>query len=173
MFGRPSYNKRQSFNGSKRSLDDSVPNAINYMVGLLAKREYSAKDLLDKTLKRYTSKATHEALNTCIERGYQSDERYAQMLVRHIEFAYYGPMKLQFEAKRKGIDLSLINDCAQEVDWEALAYEALIKKYGLNHLDFEQGRKALAFLARRGFSSSSCMSALERLRQELQEQEDS
>lgn len=171
MFARSNYKKRKAFGSSTRQLDDNVTNAVNYMVGLLAKREYSAKELLEKALNRYTAQASNEALDICIERGYQSDERYAQMLVRHIEFANYGPMKLQFEAKRKGIDLSLINDCSQEVDWLELSYEALTKKFGVTKLDFEQGRKALAYLARRGFSSSTCMSALERLRQEAQDLE--
>lgn len=171
MFARQPYKKRKAYGTSVKSLDNSTTNAVNYMVGLLAKREYSAKELLDKTIKRYTYEASSEALDICIERGYQSDLRYAQMLVRHIEFACYGPLKLQFEAKRKGIDLSLIHDSSQEVNWSNLAYEALLKKYGFVKLDFEQGRKALAFLARRGFSSGTCLGALERLKQETKDQE--
>lgn len=150
-----------------RQLDDSVPNAINYLVGLLVKREYSAQELLEKGKSRYSSSAVHAALEHCIERGYQSDERYGQMLVRHIEFACYGPRKLYFEAQRKGISSELIAQCSQEVNWSELAYQALIKKYGNKELDFEQGRKAMAYLARRGFASSDCIQALQRLREEI------
>lgn len=167
-----SYGKRQGTTWKKTGqLDDSVPNAVNYMVGLLSKREYSAQELLEKGKTRYSASALNAALEQCIERGYQSDERYAQMLIRHIEFACYGPVKLQFEARRKGIEMDLIYQNSQEVDWDELAFEALVKKYGRTQLDFEQGRKAMAYLARRGFDASCCIGALNRLKQELRDEE--
>ncbi len=171
MWARKSYKKR-SYSSEPRELSESIPDAVNFMVGLLSKREFSAKELREKTLKRYTEIATDEALLICQQRGYQSEQRYAEMLVRHMEFALYGPMKLQFEARRKGVDLELVREASAEVNWEELAYDALVKKYGEQELEYEQRQKALAFLARRGFAAGTCIKAMEELKRRLDEAEE-
>lgn len=170
MWAKRSYGyKKRAGDDRPRELDDDVGNAVNFMVGLLAKREYSLKDLEEKARSRYTQDAIDEALQKCVDNGYQSEERYAQMLIRHMEFALYGPNKLAFEARRKGVSLELIRENSQEVDWDELAYEALVKKYGVVVIDYQSAPKAMAYLARRGFNSSSCSSALRRLKAEALE----
>ena len=89
------------------------------------------------------------------------------MLVRHMEFSLYGPMKLRLIAGRKKVSWELLEELSANVDWEELAYQALVKKYGHIELDYTQKRKALAFLARRGFSASTCMQALQRWQMEV------
>ena len=143
------------------------------MVRLLTGREYGAQELTEKCLLRFTPEAVAQALAICQERGYQSEERYGQMLVRHMEFSLYGPMKLQLEARRKKVSWELLQELSAEVDWEQLAYEALVKKYGLTVLDYPTQRKALAYIARRGFSSSCCLNALHRMLQEARENSES
>lgn len=167
MWHKRPYSKKKGLASQKQEPDSSVANALNYMVGLLAKREHSQAELEEKALRRFTQEAVDEALSQCVERGYQSDERYAEMLVRHMEFALYGPNKLRFEAMRKGADLSLVSEQIQSVDWDDLAYQALLKKYGLLELDFELRNKALAYLTRRGFSPSSSIKAIQRQKDEL------
>ena len=171
-----SYRRSSWGRGQKRSpdeLDDSVEKAVNEMVRLLTGREYGAQELTEKCLLRFTPEAVAQALAICQERGYQSEERYGQMLVRHMEFSLYGPMKLQLEARRKKVSWELLQELSAEVDWEQLAYEALVKKYGLTVLDYPTQRKALAYIARRGFSSSCCLNALHRMLQEARENSES
>ena len=155
-------------------LDDSVENALNYMVNLLSGREYAAAELKSKTMRRFTATAAELALAQCQERGYQSEERYAGMLVRHMKYALAGPLKLALIAKQKTVDPELIEAAieSEEVDWDELAYESLTKKYRTTNLDFELRRKAMAYLARRGFSASSCINAMERYQHELAERQD-
>lgn len=167
MWQKRPYAKKKGFSNQNKEPDSSVANALNYMVGLLAKREHSQSELEEKALRRFTREAVDEALTQCVERGYQSDERYAEMLVRHMEFALYGPNKLRYEAMRKGADLSLVTEQIEAVDWDDLAYQALLKKYGMLELDYEMRNKALAYLTRRGFSPSSGIKALQRQKDEI------
>lgn len=153
--------------------DSDVTHAINAMVGLLAQREYGAQELKSKCLRKFTPEAVEQALQHCQERGYQSEERYGQMLIRHMEFSLYGPLRLQMEAQKKKISWELLRELSAETDWEQLAYQALIKKYGITVLDYATQRKALAYLGRRGFAASSCISAMQRMQQEAKEQGDS
>ncbi len=169
---RYGYGSRRGGLKYQSELDDSVENAVNYMVRLLTAREHSAQELRTKCSKRFTAQTVEAALERCVERGYQSESRYGQMLVRHMEYSRYGPMKLSFEARRKGVDQSLINEMSSDIDWDELAYEALVKKYGVQVLDFATQRKALAYLGRRGFGAGSCMNAMERMQREAKEQAD-
>lgn len=155
--------------GAEAGLDDNVEHAVNEMVRLLTQREYGAAELKSKCLRKFTLGAVSSALAICQERGYQSEERYGQMLVRHMEFSLYGPLRLQQVARRKEVSWELLQTLSSEVDWEQLAYEALLKKYGLVCLDYPAQRKALAYVARRGFSASTCISALRRLQVEARE----
>lgn len=150
--------------------DSDVTHAINAMVGLLAQREYGAQELKSKCLRKFTPDAVEQALQHCQERGYQSEERYGQMLVRHMEFSLYGPLRLQVEGQKKKVSWDLLRELSAQIDWDQLAYQALIKKYGIEILDYDMQRKALAYLGRRGFSSSSCLSAMQRMQQEAKEQ---
>lgn len=144
-------------------LDSDVSKAFNYMVGLLSRREYSEKELKSKASQRFTEDAITEALVKLKDMNYQSDERYANMLVRNTEFSHYGPQRLKAKASQKGIDRELIDESLNEVDWDSHALKVLIKKYGTKPLDFKERNKALAFLSRRGFDYDTCIKALERL----------
>ena len=149
--------------------DNSVKNAVNEMLRLLTGREYSEQELRSKCKGRFTPEAIDAAMRYCQEHNYQSEERYGQMLVRHMEFTHSGPLKLRLKARQKGVDSELTSQLSAEVDWDELAYQALCKKYGVQVLDYATKRKALAYLGRRGFASSSCLNALQRLQQEARE----
>ena len=83
---------------------DEVTLAYNEMIRLLTAREYSAYELTRKCTGRFAPTAVAAALARCQEQGFQSDERYADLLVRHMRLALYGSYKLRLEAQRKGVD---------------------------------------------------------------------
>lgn len=144
-------------------LESDVGKTYNYMVGLLSRREYSAKELTSKCRTRFTPEAIEEALAKLKDMKYQSDERYASMLVRSVEFGHYGPQRLKAKASQKGIDRELIDESINEVDWDSHALKTLVKRYGDKPLAFAERNKALAYLSRRGFDYDTCLRALERL----------
>lgn len=138
--------------------------AFNAMVQMLTRREHSQVEIRQKLKERFSAEAIEIALKRCVDSGYQSDARHAEMLVRHMEFSGYGPQKLWVEAKRKGADEDEIKCLALEVDWDSLAYKVLTGRYSAEQMqDYTTRNKALAFLARRGFSASSGYAALQRL----------
>ena len=145
---------------------DEVTLAYNEMIRLLTAREYSAAELTRKCRGRFAPEAVATALARCQAQGFQSDERYADLLVRHMRLALYGSYKLKLEAERKGVAWHLIEAAlaANELDWFELAYECLAKKYRASDLaDYKTKVKANAFLGRRGFATAEREYALARL----------
>lgn len=143
--------------------------AYQELIRLLTAREYSAHELRGKLAARFGADAIAAALTRCQALGYQSDERYADLLVRHMRFALYGPQKLRLEAQRKGVAWDLVTAAvgANELDWDELAYQCLCRKYhAAQLLDFKTRGKANAYLGRRGFETSSREYALTRLAHE-------
>ena len=145
---------------------DEVTLAYNEMIRLLTAREYSAAELTRKCRGRFAPEAVATALARCQAQGFQSDERYADLLVRHMRLALYGSYKLKLESERKGVAWHLIEAAlaANELDWFELAYECLAKKYRASDLaDYKTKVKANAFLGRRGFATAEREYALARL----------
>ena len=101
---------------------DEVTLAYNEMIRLLTAREYSAYELTRKCTGRFAPAAVAAALARCQEQGFQSDERYADLLVRHMRLALYGSYKLRLEAQRKGVDWHLVEAALvkNELDWYEL-----------------------------------------------------
>ena len=145
---------------------DEVTLAYNEMIRLLTAREYSAYELTRKCTGRFAPAAVAAALARCQEQGFQSDERYADLLVRHMRLALYGSYKLRLEAQRKGVDWHLVETAlvSNELDWYELAYQCLCKKYSAADLsDYKTRVKANGFLGRRGFETAEREYALARL----------
>ena len=145
---------------------DEVTLAYNEMIRLLTAREYSAYELTRKCTGRFAPTAVAAALARCQEQGFQSDERYADLLVRHMRLALYGSYKLRLEAQRKGVDWHLVEAALvkNELDWYELAYQCLCKKYSAADLsDYKTRVKANGFLGRRGFETAEREYALARL----------
>lgn len=141
---------------------DDVAVAYNAMLRLLARREYSCFELKQKLRSKFSSQAIEKALQSCIDKNYQSDERFANMLLSHCLNCFYGPLKYRSDACKKGLDQNLVNNTIANVDWYLVAFNALLKKYkDLQFENYEQKQKALSFLARRGFFKDHCIKALQ------------
>lgn len=144
----------------KSEIPKEVALAYNAMLRLLSRREYSSLELKQKLYQKYTKEAVDSALQICQERNYQSDKRYAEMLLNHIKNSLYGPIKFQADGIKKGLTSDLIKESVLYIDWQTIAFEALVKKYKDKELDFTDKQKALAYLARRGFLRNHCYEAL-------------
>ncbi len=147
------------YKGSKEKINDDSA-AFNAALRLLTRREYSKSELLKKLTQRYSLVSAKNALSRCIDSGYQSDTRYADMLSRHYYACHYGPLKLVYAARLKGIGKELLQDFIDSHNWQSMAFEALVKKYGESELDYQMRLKALSFLQRRGFLKDQCIGAL-------------
>ncbi len=153
-------NFKTHFTKKEKSSDAAL--AMDAALRFLSRREYSKLELYSKLSARYTPDASKKTIEQCVEKGWLSEERYTEMLHRHIVNQCYGPMKFILEAKKKGITSSLYSEYLENTDWKTVAINYLNKKISKDdHLTYEEKQKILASLARRGFSNSICIRAFE------------
>lgn len=122
------------------------------MLGLLARREYSRSELE----KRYGGGALVEkVLDELVKEQLQSDQRFAASLVRSRVEKGYGLLKIQQEARNRGIDSDLLQQTVEQLqpDWVELAAKAYRKKFAapLNQDDKKDYEKRVRFLLGRGY----------------------
>ncbi len=125
---------------------------------LLARREHSQKELLNKLLLRGFGK--DEILVVIDEfalQGWQSDSRYAESYARSRIQKGYGPAWISYELKKKGIEAVDLEDlvCKTAGSWLELLEQIYTKKYGHDlRIDRNEWAKRSRFLMQRGFSGT-------------------
>ena len=133
----------------------------NTAMNLLARREHSASELLQKLKQR-----DHDAdeILLVIEQlqadNLQSDARFAESFINQRANSGRGPVKIRHELRQKGVaeDLteSLLEPFAEQ--WQAHMIEQRIRKFGRDiPADYAQKMKQARFLQNRGFSPESVM----------------
>lgn len=130
---------------------------------LLARREHSARELKRKLAARgITDDAAAAAVEHAIAENWQSDARYAGMLVRTRVAGGYGPVRIEAELEVAGVPGDQIRAAldAAEADWRALAVEVHAKKFGRPPKSSAERAKQYRYLQGRGFDSSQISAAL-------------
>ena len=80
--------------------------AIRY----LSRREYSFQELVTKLLnKKHDPAQINHVLNKLAQSNYLSDERYAESFIRSKSLKGYGPVKISYELKAKGVAQEIID----------------------------------------------------------------
>lgn len=142
----------------------------------LSRRELSAYELKQKLLaKGCDNDKVNELLSEFAEKGYQSDERCAYMIIRESVRKNRGRTHIKNALKQARLDLpyefdeliaqagvSVLDDESDEqVNWLKLATQARTKKYGdtIPATPKEKARQ-LRFLQYRGFEMGVCLEAL-------------
>lgn len=133
-------------------------------MNLLSRREHSQVELRTKLLQRgYETAALEQVLARLTERGLQSDERFTESFIRHRSMQRQGPMKIRAELSKRGIREELVQAefAEQAIDWQALATEALLRKFsepaGSCRKEYARRQR---FLASRGFSMEHIRGAM-------------
>lgn len=104
--------------------------AVNYLIYLLSKRDYSEYDLRNKLIqKQYDTDEIEHAIQQAQLNNWQNDERYCASFIRYRSQQGIGPRRLKQELRLKGIKDYLISEQLQntEIDWFSLA-ELLFEK---------------------------------------------
>jgi regulatory protein len=138
---------------------------------LLSLREYSRKGLAAKLAEsearwaklgaeqlEQSSESTHSKIEAVLDdfeaRGWLSDERFAEALVRR-RSERYGVRKIQGELERAGVDSkesAKLLAGLKETEYQR-AYELWTRKYGVAAPDQKERARQYRFLASKGFSS--------------------
>ncbi|OOV86996.1 regulatory protein RecX [Oceanospirillum linum] len=129
----------------------------------LARRDHAEKELRQK-LRTKLDKENEQAaqwLDSVIQRlqemGYQSDERYIEMLVRARAERGYGPQYIRQYLQQYQLDSLLIEEYLDPKDkaWNERALAQLEKKFRQPNQDFKMRQKQQRHLYQRGFSGDN------------------
>ena len=145
------------------------PDAWERGLGLLTRREHSRRELGRKLRARgVEGDEAEEVLDRLEAHDFQSDERFAGMLVRQRVSGGYGPVRIRAElAAQHGLDDEAIEAALAEevdaagIDWADQAARQLQRRYGDRPVaDPADRNKRLQFLLRRGFPMDIALAAL-------------
>jgi regulatory protein len=136
--------------------------AYDKALGLLARREHSARELKAKLARKgLDAGESARALADLQNKNYQSDARFGEMLVRTRIGGGYGPRWILAELRQHGIEDSAAQALldAAEPDWPVLVRDLLRRRYGAKTASQAERGKRAAFLLRRGFDAATVQSA--------------
>ena len=125
---------------------------------LLARREHSQKELLNKLLdKGWVKDDIVAVIEELARQGWQSDARYAESYARHRIHKGYGPVWIAYELRKNGVDAVNLDDIVQQTagSWMDLLEQVYSKKYNRDtFMDRNEWAKRSRFLMQRGFSGT-------------------
>ena len=128
-------------------------------IGLLARREHSARELKAKLAVRgHADGEVRDAVDRLKDRSYQSDDRFAASLARSRAGQGYGPLRITLELKSHGLTAVAIRATldATECDWQASAAAQMRKRFGRAAPgDATERARRAQFLLRRGFDPAT------------------
>lgn len=121
---------------------------------LLGRREHSARELKAKLQQRgLADQAAESAVDGLGEQGWQSDARYAELLVRSRIGQGYGRLRIEAEARVAGIAQAEIRAAldAAQTDWDELLHRVWSRRFAALPEGPAEAQKQFRYLAGRGF----------------------
>ena len=144
-------------------MSDDRPACRRRAMDLLARREHSRRELEQKLAARsFALPLIAEVLDELEHEGLLSADRFAQSFVESRFARGHGPRRIERELAERGIESSrdLLDDA--RFDWDALARETRIKRFGrAQPADFREKARQMRFLEYRGFGHDQIRRALE------------
>jgi regulatory protein len=135
------------------------------VVRLLARREYSRRELESRLEKRVDDrKVLLAVLDDVTDKGYQSDQRMAEMFLRQRVSQGYGERRIRYDLNTKGVSEALVSEAlaAAAVDWFEVAREHAVRRYGEGPpADHKERAKRMRHLLGRGFGYDEVKYALD------------
>lgn len=132
---------------------------------LLSRREHSAAELAFKLRQRGADEAVADvAVARMREAGWQSDERYAEMLVRNRVAQGYGPLRIRADLAAAGIPEAEARAAlaAAQADWSELCATLRERRFRAPPRTAAEWQKQYRYLASHGFAADAIRGALKR-----------
>lgn len=130
---------------------------LDKLEALCAKREYCVSDIRRKAIERLDGdrRKAEELVQSLIENKFVDDARYASAFAREKSgLQGWGPIKIRFQLRSKGISESIISEALEEVDplKAQVRLEKLLENKWRSLSDDPQGRlKLIKFALSRGY----------------------
>lgn len=131
---------------------------------LLARREHSYKELLQKLQQRdYLQGDIEPVLSVLVTDGLLSDNRFAEAYIYMRRKKGYGPIRIQADLREKGVSPEIVQQLLDDdFDWYALARGAYLKRFGTElPADMKEKQRRMRFMQQRGFSSEHVRACLD------------
>jgi len=138
----------------------------------LSRREYGIEELRRKLLQRGAeSGITEQVVGDLADADLVSDQRFTEMYVRMRKRLLFGPLKIRGELRSRGISDHLIaaEIPSEQETWFDSATQWADKRCR-GELDYAERAKIHRSLMNRGFSHEQASVALDRIRQQYQDQ---
>ncbi|MDB5971541.1 MAG: regulatory protein RecX [Hydrocarboniphaga sp.] len=135
-----------------------APQARDAALRLLGRREHSARELQSKLRARgVEAESAGEIVDGLKESGWQSDERYAEMLVQSRVGQGHGPLRIEAEMRVAGISAEAIRAAmdAAGTDWDELIQRVWKRHFRTPARDAQERQKQYRYLMGRGFDSAT------------------
>lgn len=121
---------------------------------LLSRREHSARELKRKLAQRGQARdQVDDTVDALRDANLQSDDRFADALIRRRSHDGFGPLRIRAELRSHGIDDRAINELmtAAGIDWLERLQMIIQRKYGQLASDRATRLKQAGYLLQRGF----------------------
>lgn len=145
-------------------MDDFSPAQLRlYAMNLLARREYSARELQQKLSTRSSVESLiHQVIEKLQHDGLQSDERFAEAFVGMRLRQGKGNRMVAMELKQKGISATLIQKWISDDDQWRVSLTGLIDRRFAGQIakDPKEKAKQLRYLQSRGFTYEQIQSVV-------------
>ena len=133
----------------------------NTAMNLLARREHSASELLQKLKQRdHDTDEILQVIEQLQADSLQSDARFAESFINQRVNSGRGPVKIRHELRQKGVSEDITESLLEPFadQWQAHMVDQRIRKFGSDiPADYAQKMKQARFLQNRGFSPESVM----------------
>ena len=145
--------------------------AFNKAGDLLARRDHSEKELLQKLRQKGYADGAEDALAKLKDYGYLDDARFASRYAAELQrVKHYGKKRIEQALFQKGVAPDVIRETLEEMTFDESELVALIERRYARQLDSEQGvARTVAALQRRGYSYREIRDALQSIAQETEE----
>ncbi|MCZ6667777.1 MAG: regulatory protein RecX [Gammaproteobacteria bacterium] len=144
-----------------RTKDKTTRSIRVVAMDLLARREHSVYELTRKLKQRdFENDEIDAAIAALQQDNLQSDSRLIESIVNYRINAGFGPIKIRYELRQKGVSEGLVDDyfSGLDIDWQSSMAGQRIKKFGDSlPVDYKEKMKQARFLQNRGFSPESVM----------------
>lgn len=154
---------------------DTLRKAKKRALYLLGARQYCYNELFNKLRASYPEETAHAAAEYMRESGYINDEEYAEKLAAYlIHTKHWGLRKAKYEMLHRGLDNDLVEDALaayDEDDIDEEIIELIERKYYGKIQDYDDRRRTVAALARRGYDYTAVKRCIERILEDQDEDE--
>ena len=124
---------------------------------LLARREHSRQELLDKlALRGYSRAEVSPVIEQMAADNWQDDLRFAESYVRQRLAKGYGPNRIRYELQQRGVAAAELDEQAEaeQGGWRQLLLDVYQAKYDdSRRLSYTEWAKRCRFLQQRGFGA--------------------